>query len=588
MVRLAHARFYAKLCQLAHSSHPVIQANAVAILHNFALNVQEAVIEIFSQGQTDLLIGCGVMSPSSLTRVLSMVNALPDDWHFPTDCFITDAAIEAFIDILFTETADYPCRHAAALILSQFIADNAELRQEVLLRRGIAIFALFLKFRVPVPPFHHEIDPSELVIIRPVGSGATSQVLQASYKGQQVAVKRFHAAAADSVDDKFQEELLTTSLLRHPVLVSAIGAVTKTPGQLMLVTEFYSNGDLSQLLQRPDYCYNVAWALQLAIDLANGLSYLHAAGMMHRDMKLENILLSDQWRAGITDFGTSRSIVGHRARMTVIGTPAYMAPEMLLAGGNQSHQELHTHYNEFVDVYAFGILFWEVIFFRQYGRAFSDLNLFAVAPAVLAGRRPPCDFDSRHPLGGFYSVTDQAITSSFIDLIQSSWAADPALRLSFSALLTKLYQLKEVYGVNLDVIPPPLSSSPLKLDDQLPEQPEQLAATADAPPDAVSIKKLQLQRCDSLPLRTIESIRESERVQRLHQAHASFLYPHQSPLQLFHLMNRPTATRRSLPPERSDVRWHSTGAPLFPQLTTGDSPALIEYYLLLRISLFDC
>jgi serine/threonine protein kinase len=67
-----------------------------------------------------------------------------------------------------------------------------------------------------------------------------------------------------------------------------------------------------------------------AKDIAAGMDYLHTMNIIHRDLKPGNVLLTDQMRAKIADFGVSRESQGTSTK-TGIGTPAYMAPEMILS-----------------------------------------------------------------------------------------------------------------------------------------------------------------------------------------------------------------------------------------------------------------
>ncbi|KAF5286782.1 hypothetical protein FQR65_LT12452 [Abscondita terminalis] len=87
--------------------------------------------------------------------------------------------------------------------------------------------------------------------------------------------------------------------------------------------------------------------LQIAIDVTEGIRYLHSQGLVHRDIKLKNVLLDNDNRAKLTDFGFC--IPEAMMSGSIVGTPVHMAPE-LLSG----------HYDSSVDVYAFGILFWYI------------------------------------------------------------------------------------------------------------------------------------------------------------------------------------------------------------------------------------
>ncbi|GAB2296641.1 hypothetical protein Dimus_030751 [Dionaea muscipula] len=111
--------------------------------------------------------------------------------------------------------------------------------------------------------------------------------------------------------------------------------------------------------------------IQLALDLARGLSYLHSQKFVHRDVKTENILLDKSRTLKIADFGVARVEASNPSDMTgETGTLGYMAPEVL--NGNP--------YNRKCDVYSFGICLWEIYCCDM---PYPDLSFAKVTTAVV-------------------------------------------------------------------------------------------------------------------------------------------------------------------------------------------------------------
>ncbi|KAL5663089.1 hypothetical protein ACJX0J_023197, partial [Zea mays] len=132
------------------------------------------------------------------------------------------------------------------------------------------------------------------------------------------------------IDENVQREIINHRSLKHPNIIR-FKEVILTPTHLAIVMEYASGGELFERI-----CKNVRFSEDEARyffqQLISGVSYCHSMQVCHRDLKLENTLLdgSDAPRLKICDFGYSKSSVLHSQPKSTVGTPAYIAPEVLL------------------------------------------------------------------------------------------------------------------------------------------------------------------------------------------------------------------------------------------------------------------
>ena len=137
---------------------------------------------------------------------------------------------------------------------------------------------------------HKIIDEKSIKVGEVVGQGATAAVFKATYENQTVAFKEF-VEGTDLM--QFRREVAMMSLLQHPHLVNLIGAGFKQLNPF-IVSEFVGKGDLYHILHneknptRPSDDILLQWA----IDIACGMQYLHSLGIVHRDLKSLNVLVS--------------------------------------------------------------------------------------------------------------------------------------------------------------------------------------------------------------------------------------------------------------------------------------------------------
>jgi len=120
----------------------------------------------------------------------------------------------------------------------------------------------------------------------------------------------------------------------------------------MMVLEYYPKGSLTQVIANGEVT-DFKIKLQMAKDTIMGLQYLHSKSIIHMDLKTANLLVTDSLHIKISDFGCSKFITPDYTprNKTLIGTPFYIAPELLTKDPN---------YSAASDMYALGIIYWEI------------------------------------------------------------------------------------------------------------------------------------------------------------------------------------------------------------------------------------
>jgi len=255
----------------------------------------------------------------------------------------------------------------------------------------------------------------DIKLLNSIGSGSYGEVYKAIVNDDIVAVKRLHARSlrAEQVES-FCSEVSLMCQLKHPNIVGFVGAVTE-PSALCIITEFCQNGSLADLLLQPTIPMSFEWKLRAALDAARGMQYLHSSNpvILHRDLKSDNLLVDANWRVKVADFGLTRFL--SKKAMTQVGTPMWMAPEIIT--GEQ--------YTENADVYAFGIILWELL---TRSEPYEDMEQYAIIMQVVEGRRP--------------KLTPETEASPIVPLMKDCWAAKPADRPTFDVIVERLCALE--------------------------------------------------------------------------------------------------------------------------------------------------
>ena len=150
--------------------------------------------------------------------------------------------------------------------------------------------------------------------------------------GSSIAMWRSRCSTSGSPDDeyvrRFHGEAREVAQLAHPNIVTVIDR-GEQDGRQYIVFEYVDGENLKELVGRVGPL-PVREALELAVQAGSGLAFAHRQGLVHRDVKPQNVLLNAEGRARVTDFGIARKVdVEHGLTQTgsVVGTASYIAPE---------------------------------------------------------------------------------------------------------------------------------------------------------------------------------------------------------------------------------------------------------------------
>ena len=307
------------------------------------------------------------------------------------------------IDALFAAAQAQPAEQRAAF-LDRACEGDQELRAEVeSLLRAATSDKSFLGHPPTALPGRPALQPGGKLgafeIVERIGRGGMGEVYRARDPRlkRDVAIKVLPPEFAEDPGRlrRFEHEARMASALNHPNIV-AVYDIGGTDGISWIVTELVEGRPLREMLAKD--ALPPRKAVEIAAQIAEGLAAAHAAGLVHRDLKAENVMLAPNDLVKILDFGIAKRTVEHAATDTaattvtsnltktgeVVGTPASMSPEQAL-GKEMDHRS---------DIFSLGVLLYEMLSGK---RPFAGDSRVAVMHAIV--NQEPEDLPAAVPEG---------------------------------------------------------------------------------------------------------------------------------------------------------------------------------------------
>lgn len=282
-------------------------------------------------------------------------------------------------------------------------------------------------------------------ILGELGKGAMGVVYLARDPliGRQLALKTFRLgySAEDRELEQFRARFLreaqSAGILNHPNIVTIHDVVEGADGAFFIAMEYVKGTDLKQLMQRQE-SLSLGFVVDTVAQIGDALDYAHSRGVVHRDVKPANVILTADKQVKITDFGIARVDASNlTVEGQLLGTPNYMAPEQI-QGQEVDHR---------ADLFSLGVMLYEMLTMHK---PFQGDNLTVVTHRIVHDSFTPPD---RYVAG---------LPDKLLRVLDQALQKDPALRYASGAELARDLRA---------VIAPPESS------------PQPAAATA-APPRA--------------------------------------------------------------------------------------------------------
>ncbi|KAF9469341.1 kinase-like domain-containing protein [Collybia nuda] len=260
-----------------------------------------------------------------------------------------------------------------------------------------------------------------LVENQPVSGGGFADIYRARYQGQEVALKHLRVRQdqdSHRIRRAFGREALVWQQLKHPSVLTFLGIDSEIfPSSLCMVSPWMKHGTILDLraVNGPS---NINIERRL-IEIAGGLEYLHAEGVIHGDLRGANILVDNDWHAVLSDFGLT--VFGDATAATHTSNPhgsiRWMAPELLNPEMFDLDRSQKTHAS---DVYSFACVCLEI--YTGHHPFVEAANDAAVIYRIMQGRRPALRVESPG------EPPEVVMPDYAMEIVEWCWKQQPAER----------------------------------------------------------------------------------------------------------------------------------------------------------------
>ncbi|RHZ63719.1 hypothetical protein Glove_328g19 [Diversispora epigaea] len=255
--------------------------------------------------------------------------------------------------------------------------------------------------------------------------GTHKTVRKRTYRTMDVACKKFQTIEKNDTADsqRIQTELAILRLLGMCSNIITFHGLSSIEQEDVMVFEWASHGNLKEVYTG----YTISWTkkLQFISDIFCGLSFIFNCGILHHDVRCENILITKNWEAKISNFKTSRKIQADTMpRANLNDYVRWLAPEKLR----------HLRYTHKCEMFSFGMLVWELCYQMI---PYEGMKLSEIQDHVKNNGRENLGIQF-HP---------SQIAQELAKLIKQAWKDDPELRPSYPEVRSKIKNLEKLTSI---------------------------------------------------------------------------------------------------------------------------------------------